>query len=820
MKTPRILLVEDERLIANDLREALEDFGYAVVDIAATGVEAIEMARRYDPDLIVMDIRLRDEMDGIEAAEQIHAEIDVAVVFLSDNADEHTLERAKRTGPFGYLIKPFREKELRSTIEMVLYKHEMVARMQELQVDLRHKVHELESRELEIRKLSSAVECSPAAVIIADAEGRIEYVNPAFYAMTGYAAGAVQGRALEELMADDPAASLIADMRRTLGAGDNWHSHIRMRKQDGETLWISQSIAPIRSADGHIDHWVCVGEDISEEIRKKRQTSVCHQMREQVWQMQQPGDITAVVTVLQESLRELEIGYHGCGISLVEEDLDTTKVIFNRSSAARDMSDEDSAEAQRLIAAVWHSGRPLYRRDLVQEDRFAERERIESLFGLVRSVIDVPFSHGTISVNSLVANGFSSEDIESLKLLAEVLSEGYRRSQDLEALERTEKQLLQAQKMEAIGQLAGGVAHDFNNMVSVVTGYCSLMLQDIDESHPHYPFIMEIDKSGKKTTMLVRQLLAFSRRQVAEPVVLDLNAVVADLGKMLWRLIGEDKELVVESGRDLGRVMADPSHIEQVIMNLVINARDAIKGNGRIEIETSNIRVEPLAEQDYPGVDPGDYVMLRISDTGCGMDRQTQERIFEPFFTTKGPDLGTGLGLATVYGIIKQSEGHILVESEPGAGTSFRVLLPRIYRSREKVEAQDQVDLGTLRGTETVLVAEDDMIVLDLVKNILRQSGYNAIGVERGDQALRCCEEEGGEVDLLLADIVMPGISGPELAKQLKVRFPALKVIYMTGHNTQVFVRHGLVGKEVPLINKPFTLEELLGEIRRVLDAQ
>lgn len=821
MTSTRILIVEDERIIAEDLRECLELMGYEVMGIATSGQQAIDLVGAEQPDLMLMDINLRGDIDGVEVARQLSGSVDVPVIFLSAFADKQIVERAKQVGPFGYLVKPYKESELRTTIEVTLYKHQVELQNKSMQLRQQHQLRELKAREREVRKLSYAVEFSPAAIAISDPQGWIEYVNAAFCELTGHAAAAVQGTALAELLGGGQAAELEADIRRGIDQSGVWRGQLRVLKPDGEPLWIAQSIASIRSAADQIDHWVSVGEDISEKIRKERRQTVCHQMREQVWKMQRPDDIAEVVAILQRGLQTLEINYSGCGVNVVEEDDEAVEIKFHHLTPAGMASDRGGdADAKRLIAEIWRSGHPLYRRDLQCEDRFGERERIESSFGPVRSVIDVPFSHGTIAVNSHRAEAFSPEDIESLKLLGEILSEGYRRSQDLEALERTERQLLQAQKMEAIGQLAGGVAHDFNNMVSVVTGYCGLMMQDLDEEHPHYPFVVEIDKAGNKTAKLVRQLLAFSRRQTTEPEVLDLNAVVEDMDKMLRRLIGEDKELVAELGSELHRVMADPGHIEQVIMNLVINARDAIEGSGRIEVKTANITVKSLADPDYPGVDPGEYVMLRVSDSGCGMDRDTQERIFEPFFTTKDEGAGTGLGLATVYGIVKQSGGCILVDSEPGAGTTFRILLPRTRGEWEAVQEGGRVDLAALAGSETILVAEDDVVVLNLVQNILRLNGYTTIGAERGDEALRLCEEQGVAADLLLTDVVMPGIAGPELAKKAKARLPGIKVVYMSGHTTNIFVNHGLVANDATLLNKPFTLEELLTIVRQTLDEE
>ncbi|MEW6756057.1 MAG: ATP-binding protein, partial [Candidatus Latescibacterota bacterium] len=446
-------------------------------------------------------------------------------------------------------------------------------------------------------------------------------------------------------------------------------------------------------------------------------------------------------------------------------------------------------------------------------------EPLAAYFGPVRSVLDVPFSHGTLAVNSPAPNAFSARDVEALQALAEVLSAGFGRLDDLEALAAKEAQLRQALKMEAVGRLAGGVAHDFNNLLTVINGYCQMLVRDLDPQDRHYQRVQEIRRSGERAAGVVRQLLAFSRRQVLEPKVIDLNAVVREMDRMLRRIIGEDIALQTVTAGDLGRTLADPGQVEQVLMNLVVNVRDAMPGGGRLTLETANAELDAAYAATHPEVYPGPYVMLAVTDTGVGMDAATRERIFEPFFTTKEEGKGTGLGLSVVYGIVRQSGGHIYVYSEPGEGTTFKVYLPRV--EGEAVPPGERPAEGDdLRGTETVLVAEDDAGVRFLVEQVLRECGYTVLAAASGPEALARSEGQVGPVHLLLTDIVMPGMRGPDLAARLRQRHPGLRVLYMSGYAERAVDASVLAQEGCALISKPFTPSALARRVRALLDGE
>jgi PAS domain S-box-containing protein len=385
-----------------------------------------------------------------------------------------------------------------------------------------------------------------------------------------------------------------------------------------------------------------------------------------------------------------------------------------------------------------------------------------------------------------------------------------------EALRASEEQLRQSQKLEAIGQLAGGVAHDFNNLLTAINGYSSLALRRLDEAHPIRSYLEEIKRAGDRAANLTRQLLAFGRKQMLQPLALNLNDIVADMNKMLRRLIGEDIHLEASLDPTLQRVKADPGQIEQVLVNLVVNARDAMPKGGNLTIETANIDLDQDYASKHVDVAPGKYVMLAVSDTGCGMDENTKSRIFEPFFTTKEKDKGTGLGLSTVYGIVKQSGGNIWVYSEAGRGSTFKIYLPRAEQPASTVQA-NSAEAFEEAASETVLLVEDNAMVRTVAREILEAGGYRVLETDGCDEALRCYKEHAKSIDLLLTDVVMPQMSGKVLADRLSAVCPDLKVLFMSGYTDEAIVRHGVLDSGVAFIQKPFAPAALLKKVHEVL---
>jgi two-component system cell cycle sensor histidine kinase/response regulator CckA len=389
-------------------------------------------------------------------------------------------------------------------------------------------------------------------------------------------------------------------------------------------------------------------------------------------------------------------------------------------------------------------------------------------------------------------------------------------NEDITQRKLLEGQLLQAQKMEAVGQLAGGVAHDFNNALSVITGYSDLLQMNLTTEDLSHSYAVEIAKASRRAAALTRQLLAFSRKQVIQPVVLDLNTTTRELEKMIGRLIGENIEVTFKRGAGLGRVKMDPGQVEQILMNLAINARDAMPQGGRLCIETANVELDETYARQNAYVRPGSYVMLTVSDTGCGMDRETQLHAFEPFFTTKEPDKGTGLGLSTVYGIAKQNGGYIVVYSELGKGTTFRLYVPRLGRDIKLPLPPNALDAIPC-GTETILVVEDEESLRSLVRTCLESNGYSVLNAPNSAVALELVRNHPGRIHLLLTDVVMPGIGGLDLAKRVVVLHPEVKVVFMSGYANDLVDEQGSLDRDTVLLEKPFTLHALLSKVYKAL---
>lgn len=385
--------------------------------------------------------------------------------------------------------------------------------------------------------------------------------------------------------------------------------------------------------------------------------------------------------------------------------------------------------------------------------------------------------------------------------------------------EKTKMQgyLLQSQKMEAVGKLAGGVAHDFNNMLGVILGHAEIAIAQTDPAKPLHAALQEIRKAAERSSDLTRQLLGFARQQTITPKVLNMNETVANMLKMLQRLIGEDIDLKWQSKANLWSIRADPSQIDQILANLCVNARDAIMRVGKVTIETVNTNLDEAYCADHEGLVPGDYVLLTVSDDGCGMDKETMDKIFEPFFTTKGVGKGTGLGLAMVYGIVKQNNGFIQVYSEPGQGTTFKIYLPRYIGETDEVKTEELPE-PPKGGQETVLVVEDEPALLDLNKLLLEAQGYRVLSASTPNEALRLAEECTEGIHLLMTDVVMPEMNGRELAEKLLSLYPRLKCLFTSGYTAEIIAHHGVLDKGVYFIQKPFSRRDLAAKVREVLD--
>jgi two-component system cell cycle sensor histidine kinase/response regulator CckA len=513
-------------------------------------------------------------------------------------------------------------------------------------------------------------------------------------------------------------------------------------------------------------------------------------------------------------------------VLIVEDSLSDTKLVVAELRKSGQQIEYERVDDEPSLRACLHASRW----DLVLSDWSMPNFSGPAALAVVKELgIDAPFIivSGTVGEDTAVEamRGGASDYVlkdRLVRLLPAVerelreSSSRFARRQAEQALARTEEQLRQAQKMEAVGRLAAGIAHDFNNLLSVILGYAELTLAKLKPGDFLRRELEEIDSAASKAAELTRRLLMFSRQQVLELVVLDVNVLLCDLERILHRVLGEDIEFRLIPGAGACLVRADRSCLEQVVMNLVVNARDAMPHGGKLTIETS----EQVLDQEYAlshlGVQPGTYVSIVVTDTGVGMDAETQARMFEPFFTTKANNMGTGLGLSTVLGVIQQCQGSIWVYSEVSVGTTFKIFLPAATARR--VSTRPKLEPALLLGSETILLVEDDAQVREVAVRILRDYGYQVLEASSAEQALPLCESHPGVIDLLLTDVVMPRVSGPELAAQLLAVRPEMLVLYMSGYTDHSALRHGVLHEQVAYIQKPLTPTGLGLKVRDVLD--
>ncbi len=496
------------------------------------------------------------------------------------------------------------------------------------------------------------------------------------------------------------------------------------------------------------------------------------------------------------------------------------KIVFISQSVSRYGYSPESLIGQSIFDFVHHEDKEIIKQHL--NERRKEKRSTKSLEVRLKTPnrkADSIESHGIGEDNNFIFS-VDAEGIYSTQNNGEsnfLGTQGIAR--DITERKKLEEQLQHSQKMEAIGMLAGGIAHDFNNLLTSIMGYSYLSLNQLKEDNPLFGNIKEIQSAGERATSLTRQLLAFSRKQVIQPQIIDLNKLINNTQKMLKRIVGENIEFITIPDSSIGYLKADPGQIEQIVMNLVVNARDAMPNGGKLIIETSNTYLDDAYSKEHIDVTPGQYIMLSISDNGCGIDKETLKHIFEPFFTTKEMGKGTGLGLSTVYGIIKQSGGHIFVYSEIDKGTAFKVYFPRIYFEEEKQPS----DIGSdkhLYGNETILVVEDDETVRKLIATILTSYGYKIHIANSGDAALHYINNPKGKIDLLLTDVILPKMSGTELADKVTSICKDIKIVFMSGYTDRSIVQHGILEEGINYIQKPFTHDILVQKIRKVLDAK
>ncbi|HLF84940.1 MAG TPA: PAS domain S-box protein, partial [Blastocatellia bacterium] len=603
-------------------------------------------------------------------------------------------------------------------------------------------------------------------------DGKWLMVNQRLCAILGYTQAELLERTFQEMTPDEDLDGSFAG-REVLLAGERETYALEKRylRKDGSLVWTRVSVSLVRDASGNPESFLSVIENITE--RKHAEEA-----------------LVRLVTAVEQAAESIVITDTDGTIQYVNPAFERTTGYSREETIGQNPRMLKSGKQEpAFYADLWET----INRGDVWTGHFINRKKDGTLYEEEATISPVRDASGNV-VNFVAVKRDVTKEVG------------------------LENQLMQAQKMEAVGQLAGGIAHDFNNLLTAVIGYSQLALRNLDDRNPLRADISEIEKAGLRAAELTGQLLAFSRKQVFQPKKLALNALVTDLQKMLRRLIGEDIELAAVLDLELGTVKADPGQLQQVIMNLIVNARDAMPEGGKLTIETASVDLDSDYAAQHLEVIPGAYCMLAISDNGCGMDEETRSHIFEPFFTTKGLGRGTGLGLSTVYGIVKQSGGHISVYSEPGLGTTFQIYLPRVVEFAEDEEAQGEPP--TLpNGDETLLLVEDETAVRELAARVLRDRGYCVLEASDPSEALRAIAG-ADEVQLLVTDVVMPQMSGRDLAEHLAPLRPDMRVLYVSGYTDRAIVHHGVLDEGTPFLQKPFTAEALVRKVREVLDAR
>ena len=637
-------------------------------------------------------------------------------------------------------------------------------------------IHRMRRRLIEGEKLFRLITENAADMIaVVDMEGKRIFNSLSYEKVLGYSLDELkESSAFEQIHPDDrESVKSAADEARRTGVGRPLE--YRVRHKDGTWRVLESTASVIRDAKGEPQHMVIVNRDVTERkraaeaLRRSEASfrSVVEDAPYGIYRASLSGELVLVNPALQKIL-----GY---------------------------------ASQTELLQA--NLGTQIYRNPL-------DHQKVNELLLRQQSFndVEVEWKRKDGTPITVRCSGWPIKDESGRVAFLELFAE------DVTERRALERQLRMAQKMEAVGRLSGGIAHDFNNLLGVIIGYSQVLKRSLKPEHPLYEHAEEIEKASQRAVSLTRQLLAFGRQQVLEPVILNMNALVSDMEKMLPRLIGEDIALTLTLDPALGQVKADPGQVEQVIMNLAVNARDAMPDGGKLTIQTANVDLDTAYTHQHPGSRVGSYVMLRVTDTGTGIDPEIQAQIFEPFFTTKERDKGTGLGLATVYGVVKQSGGYIAVDSEKGKGASFSVYLLRVENAVAAPDLSNDAPVS-VRGSETILLVEDEESLRKLADMFLRDSGYHVLTAADGAQALQVARQYAGPIHLLLTDVVMPGINGRVLAERLAPSQPGMRILYVSGYTDSFIAGHGVLEAGAHLLHKPFTEESLTRKVRELLDA-
>jgi PAS domain S-box-containing protein len=839
-KNRRVLVIDDNRAIHDDFRKILSPataataaldatetavFGHLANAVQGTQFE-IESAYQGQEGMLLVkkaleaglpyamafvDVRMPPGWDGVETTRRIW-ELDpnlqvVLCTAYSDYSWDEMFEKLGHRDSLFILKKPFdavEAFELAYALTEKWWLHKQsVRRVEELESRVIERTHELQQSnrtlqaevakyqraEESLRLLSSAVEQSKESILITDAQldlpgPKILFVNPAFTQMTGYTSEEAIGRTPRILQGPRTDKTVLKRLRHDLQEGQTFAGEAVNYRKDGEEFDMEWQIAPICNPSGKTTHFVAIQRDITE--RKRAQ---------------------AELERAEEKLRDAEANYRGLFENAIEGIYQSTpdgRYLTVNAALARMYGYERPEEMTGEVSDIQ---KQIYV-DPACRERF--KQEIESA-GIVRGFeYQVRRRDGSALWISESARAVRGPDGTVSHY------EGF--IEDINPRKRYEAKLFQSQKMETVGKLAGGIAHEFNSILTAIIGQSELLRNDLPAESPLAKNVLEITRAAGRATTLTRQLLAYGRKQILQPETLDLNQVIASMEGTFHHLMGVDIKTHIVPAAGLQAVKADAGQIEQVIMNMAINAREAMPNGGQLTLETANVSIALESVGHYPELKAGDYVMLAITDTGAGMSDEVKARLFEPFFSTKAVGQGTGLGLSTCYGIIKQSGGHISVYSEIGRGATFKIYLPQVeQQARIPVQRLDSQELP--RGTETILLVEDDPALREMASTLLRRLGYTVWAAANGVEALSLKQQRNvGHIDLLFTDVVMPHMSGKELADRVEALYPHTRILFTSAYTENAIVHQGVLDKGVALLQKPFTPSALANKLREVLD--
>ncbi len=946
MAKKRILIVEDERIIAEDIRRTLINFGYHVIDIVSSGEEAIRVSLAQIPDLVLMDIMLEGELDGIEAATQIRNKVGAPVIYLTAYANEITLQSAKITEPFGYIIKPFEERELHATIEMTFYRHKIEKAIQlktrqqdQLLESARHLTSSLDVEQVlehignGAKKIMKAHSCviyfleddeSLRPVIVIDPDYKdtiLQTIIPIDNSFTGQAVKAKKALFFNESFGKDtglhvPGTSELKDERiivapfmvdnKVIGAmclsrigeiftnddialAEGFATYASTALKNAQTYMDLQKEMEERKVAETMLHetqfrltsifknvpsiilYEKFGgrEFISDNIKHLIGISARQyiQGKVRIEDRMHPEDKPIILSKFHEWYESddkslLNLWYrlknargdyiwiedrvvkvtdannsYVSGVMIDNTNLKAAEEALKQSQLRYKAVVEDQSELiirynnKGILTFVNEAYCRYYRKDpesLIGYDWYEIQTAAQSDQARIHIAKLKTPSQSTAYEQEEIIDGKSSwiewthrAIFDENGLIIEYQAFGRNITDNKQAEEEKEniqQQLIQSQKMEVVGRLAGGIAHDFNNLLTAINGYTDLILKRISAKNENRKDLEVIQSCGTRASDLTKQLLAFSRKQIIQPRFLDLNYIITDMDKMLRRLIGENLDYITVVDENLPTIKADKSQIESVVTNLVVNAKDALEENGKIIVKTEKVVFDKEIDAIDKKIKPGIYSRLSVMDNGSGMTEEVKKHLFEPFFTTKEQGKGTGLGLATVFGIIDQAKGYIRVNSTLGQGSNFCVFFPAYdHKAAITMDKESVDDLPT--GTETILLTEDEESIREYVNDILTEFGYTVLEAASGEEAIALARDHPDNIHLLFTDVVMPYMNGQQLMEKVKVIHPEIKILFMSGYTESVAIQKCVLELKMGFLQKPFSSVELINKIREILDS-